>query len=1357
MRALLAALLLATGIVGASAQNYTAPTPPPGDSSNRIATTAFVFSALPQASCNGANQALTFSITTRLFGCATISGGGGGTGNVVGPGSSVTNDIAVYADTTGKLLADSGKLLPVGALVGTTDAQTLSAKTLASPLVTGGALFQNAVGTTAASTMALDEALGTGRLFSFGVNSTSPGTFQFVSATSTGTLLTVPLTLTNTDAIAPRVTGGALASSTLTLTSSTVTSNPSNTDKIFARGSQGLTASIDTTSGVFAPPWEILPVQTEIDTYGRPFVTVGAPHNTGSYWCGKADTPNNPINTELNINWCGTYAVNTTGSLQFSNMVSGVVYVEGPQLDINAVMGVVVSRSAGAGGSGMAAIGRQEVLNAVANGIEIGANCHVPGQPCSSAHVSLFEVGGGNGGLSVADYQVWLSGAAINSAVNGIVVGAGGINPFQPTGSSIMTMAGAYVVSDYGINLSGGVQNIAAFKSNGFNVDGSGNITVASCTGCGGGGGGSVTSVGNVDGTLTISPTTGAVLARVALGHANFWSGVQTFSVGEVVGAGLVGAPLLRFGTDATSGFYQPSNNQVGWSRLGVAEMTISGTAFTITTVPLVLDQGTVSSPSIIFGSDGTTGIYEPVNNQIGVTILGTRRFLVNALATTVATELDITGSSSGTVQIVAPATSTSPVLTLPNTAGTIAASAASPIVLNGVTGQITCPTCSTVTASALTKTDDTNVTLTLGGTPATALLQAVSMTLGWTGTLAVGRGGTGLASGTSGGVPYFSGTTTIASSALLTASAIVLGGGAGAAPAALGSLGTTTTVLHGNAAGAPTFGAVANADLTNSSVTVAGHTVSLGGTTTIAYADLSSGAPTATSSTLGLVKPDNTTITISAGVITAIGAAATTITIGTTTIGSGSSNGLLYDNAGVLGNLVTANSGVLITSGAGVPSISTTIPATTQGNITGTGTLTSGATGAGFTVAFGSSTLTGQVGVANGGTGLAVGTSGGVPYFSGTTTMASSALLTVNGFVLGGGAGAAPTSTARPTAGQIFIGQTAGAPVAAILSGDVVNDQTGATTIQTNVVSSSKLRQGVARSVIGVTGNATANEADIQGTANQALVVNSGGTALAFGAVNLASSAAVTGNLPVANLNSGTSASAATYWHGNGTWGTAVTPTTQKFLTGSGTYTTPAGVTWLRITLVGGGGGGSGAGTSNTAAGAGGDTCWNSSGAACTTPVYDAGGGVAGVANTGAGSAGGAISGSGTCVTGIGGTRSQSGNAVATFQYGGAGGGSAFFGGGAPTTDGGGNPGVNGLLNSGGGGSGGTSALATGTWGNGGGGGAGCIAIIGTPAATYTYAVGAAGTAGVQTGGTGAQNGGSGAAGGAWIEEHYE
>ena len=49
--------------------------------------------------------------------------------------------------------------------------------------------------------------------------------------------------------------------------------------------------------------------------------------------------------------------------------------------------------------------------------------------------------------------------------------------------------------------------------------------------------------------------------------------------------------------------------------------------------------------------------------------------------------------------------------------------------------------------AGAITRTNDTNVTLTLGGTPLSAALKAVSLTLGWSGTLSVSRGGLGMGS----------------------------------------------------------------------------------------------------------------------------------------------------------------------------------------------------------------------------------------------------------------------------------------------------------------------------------------------------------------------------------------------------------------------------------------------------------------------------------------------------------------------------------------------------------------------------------------------------------------------------------
>ena len=60
-----------------------------------------------------------------------------------------------------------------------------------------------------------------------------------------------------------------------------------------------------------------------------------------------------------------------------------------------------------------------------------------------------------------------------------------------------------------------------------------------------------------------------------------------------------------------------------------------------------------------------------------------------------------------------------------------------------GILGATALP--SPVTSAALTKSDDTNVTATLTGTPSSALLAAVNIALGWAGQLSISRGGTGL------------------------------------------------------------------------------------------------------------------------------------------------------------------------------------------------------------------------------------------------------------------------------------------------------------------------------------------------------------------------------------------------------------------------------------------------------------------------------------------------------------------------------------------------------------------------------------------------------------------------------------
>lgn len=93
---------------------------------------------------------------------------------------------------------------------------------------------------------------------------------------------------------------------------------------------------------------------------------------------------------------------------------------------------------------------------------------------------------------------------------------------------------------------------------------------------------------------------------------------------------------------------------------------------------------------------------------------------------------------------------------------------------------------------------------------PATSIFAAIGSPVTGSGTLGF------TTTGASGGIPYFDTTSTLHTSGLLTANAILVGGGAGTSPAPLASLGTTTTVLHGNAGGAPTFAAVSlSADVT--------------------------------------------------------------------------------------------------------------------------------------------------------------------------------------------------------------------------------------------------------------------------------------------------------------------------------------------------------------------------------------------------------------------------------------------------------------------------------------------------------------------------------------------------------------
>ncbi len=223
-------------------------------------------------------------------------------------------------------------------------------------------------------------------------------------------------------------------------------------------------------------------------------------------------------------------------------------------------------------------------------------------------------------------------------------------------------------------------------------------------------------------------------------------------------------------------------------------------------------------------------------------------------------------------------------------------------------------------------------------------------------------------------------------------------------------------------------------------------------------------------------------------------------------------------------------------------------------------------------------------------------------------------------------------------------------------------------------------------------------------------------------------------------------------------TWRTFKAPTNQTFsIAGTDTYTTPAGVMYIRVRMVGGGGGGGGSGTAGGGTGGTGGTSYFRVGASPNLLVASGGAGGQYAGTAAVGGNGGTAS-LGTGPKGLALTGTMGGNAAAqqdSFPPGGCGGASALGGGASGATNG---AGAAGAANTGSGGGGGSSAAADPTAqfaGHGGGAGGFVDAIITAPGATYALNVGSAGAGG--TAGAAGAVGGAGAVGVIEVTEYYQ
>lgn len=692
--------------------------------------------------------------------------------------------------------------------------------------------------------------------------------------------------------------------------------------------------------------------------------------------------------------------------------------------------------------------------------------------------------------------------------------------------------------------------------------------------------------------------------------------------------------PIVNGGTNVSSVTTAPTATAfAGWdTNLNLSAINfIEG--YTTTATAAGTTTLTVASTYLQFFTGSTTQtVTLPVTSTL---VLGQQFTIVNNSSGAVTVQ----SSGSNTIQVMA--ANTQLITTCILTSGTgIASWSAAYSYSSGTLG--------TVTSVAMT----VPAFLSISGSPITS---SGTLAVSLSGTaLPVANGGTGIVSGTSGGILGFTAAGTIASSGALTASQLIIGGGAGVTPSTLAA-GSQYQVLTMGATN-PGYGAV---NLAQSAAITGALPIGNGGTGQITKA-------------------------------AAFDALSPMTTGGDLIYGGASGTGTRLAN-GTAGYLLQSNGTTLAPTWVAAP---TTSPLTTKGDL------------------YGYTSTNARV---------PIGTDGYV--------------LTADAASTPGLKWAAPLGATATV--DVFSGTGSQTAFTLSIAPVSVNN--------TEVYISGVYQQKATYSVSSTT--LTFTTAPPSGTSN--IEVNTGnnlsiGTP-SNGSVTGASFATQTAGTFLAGPTSGSATTP--------TFRALQAPTLQKFTSGTGTYTLPAGVLYIKVRGVGAGGGGGGGGSAGSpgAGGTGGNSTFGSA-------LLTANGGAGGGANAGRGGAGGSASlGSGPVGTALQGGAGGPGfgfTVGVTAAPGGGDGAASFFGGsggGGEYTD----PGFAAITNSGSGGGGGSVSAAGLNTGAGGGAGGFVDALISSPSATYSYAIGAAGTAG--TAGTSGLAGGAGGSGYIEVTEYYQ